>query len=484
MKILLYNDNPVVRKLVALSAQKTKDDLNVIWSIDELDNEMYDLLIVDDALYSDDVMAELKARVPFKSTLMMATRGSSVPAGFDKVIHKPFLPTDLVDLFSQIEKSLSSPSAPDTGLKDTVKAINLEDEMDDLNDTIAIDDLPDLGDLDDEELVSGIKTNILDHEEVQEVQSLLDDDDAFALDAPDVSEDDLFEGVDENLKSAVADDFSDILGDMDASEDTFESDSELLNIKNDDLDVLMNSLEEEVGAEESLELPILEEEIQMTDDASEQEEDFDDLLAGFEEEVLKPSEIDAHAEEIPELDESVFEMDEEEELGEDDLEALSVPVEDEDLLDDQGMDELEQQIQEAVNELDLGELDMALGDEELDELGIEQLGDFEGLEGLEEIDENEMKRAVGESVEEEPEVRIGHSEHTSLNVEALCEAMGDDTGEGLYVKEEESSPSATPSASDGVEALQVLLKTLANEEVVKSLKGMNISININFGNNS
>jgi hypothetical protein len=30
MKILLFNDNPVVRKLVALSAQKTKDELSVV----------------------------------------------------------------------------------------------------------------------------------------------------------------------------------------------------------------------------------------------------------------------------------------------------------------------------------------------------------------------------------------------------------------------------------------------------------------------
>ena len=40
----------------------------------------------------------------------------------------------------------------------------------------------------------------------------------------------------------------------------------------------------------------------------------------------------------------------------------------------------------------------------------------------------------------------------------------------------------TAHPQEGMEALQALLKALSNEEVAKSLKGLNISININFGN--
>ena len=96
MRILLLNDNPVVRKLVALSAQKTKDDLSVVWSVDEVQGDAYDLLIVDDAHYSDEAMSALKEKIQYTTSLLMATRGNAVPAGFDKVINKPFLPTDLV----------------------------------------------------------------------------------------------------------------------------------------------------------------------------------------------------------------------------------------------------------------------------------------------------------------------------------------------------------------------------------------------------
>lgn len=464
MKILLYNDNPVVRKLVALSAQKTKDDLNVIWSIDELDNGSYDLLIVDDALYSDEVMAELNARIPFKSTLMMATRGSSVPSGFDNVIHKPFLPTDLVDLFSQIEKSISTSSVSEPAVTTNVKAINLEDEMGDLNDTIAIDDLPDLGDLGFEEHSSEIKTNILDHEEVQEVQSLLDDDDSFALE-----KDTLLEGIEDNLKNDLADDFGDLLDDMDLEGDSFESNPETLDIETDELDALMNEI---AGDQEEVieNVPIPEEGIEMDEDTLSLNGDMDDLIGELEEDVLDPVEEMADtAQEILEMDEEDFGI--QEELDTSDLEALSASLEDEELLDDEEMNALEQKIQDAVSDLDLDDLDMEIDDPQIKDLDSAPLTHFEGLEGLEEIDEQEMKRAVGESVEDETACEPIETSVSDVEEEPLLEDQATDM-------------QAAPSSADGVEALQVLLKTLANEEVVKSLKGMNISININFGNNS
>ena len=55
MKILLLNDNPVVNKLVTLSAQKTSDELDVVNSIDDIDSRSYDLLVVDDTSYSDEM---------------------------------------------------------------------------------------------------------------------------------------------------------------------------------------------------------------------------------------------------------------------------------------------------------------------------------------------------------------------------------------------------------------------------------------------
>ena len=68
----------------------------------------------------------------------------------------------------------------------------------------------------------------------------------------------------------------------------------------------------------------------------------------------------------------------------------------------------------------------------------------------------------------------------SLCAEALDEAINESA---IFedISEIPSEMEAQPH-TEGVEALQALLKALSNENVAKSLKGLNISININFGN--
>ena len=108
------------------------------------------------------------------------------------------------------------------------------------------------------------------------------------------------------------------------------------------------------------------------------------------------------------------------------LESLPL-IEDEDLpelLSDDEFDDLEQQIQDAVGELDLDDLESTLEDTDLEEFGLDDLDSFDGMDELDGIDEREMKLAVGESVEEELSIRVGSGEHSSLDAEALSEAMG------------------------------------------------------------
>lgn len=409
MKILLLNDNPVVRKLVALSAQKTKDDLNVIWSVDEVKSDDYDLLIVDDAHYSDEAMSLLREKIHYKASLLMATRGNATPAGFDKVINKPFLPTDLVELFSQIAKDIS-PSVqeivePQTS--DTKKAIVLD--ITNLDDDLNLDDF----DIGDEENDFEAKTNVLDHEEVQELQELLDEADDFDID------DELL--LDASMEEEI--------------EETAISDEDLLN----SLDDLMSMEEEEVP------------ELQMPEVADEVD-DLDALLL----------------EGLEGLDE--------------DEEGLSEKIAD-DLLSDDEFVELEQQIQVAVE--GLGIEDLELGIDDID------MGDFASLEDLDGLSERDIKLAIGEEVEEE-EVRIGHGSHASLDTEALSEAMGDSTAtemdDELEDLDSDVETALAPrlenhsTPAEGMDALQALLRALSNADVAKTLKGLSINININFGN--
>ncbi|MFZ2888891.1 hypothetical protein [Sulfuricurvum sp.] len=427
MKILLFNDNPVVRKLVALSAQKTKDDLKVIWSVDEIEESDYDLLIIDDALYSDEAFMGLKELVTYKSLLLMATRGQAIPAGFDNVINKPFLPTDLVDMFVQIEKRIFSTQFSENTViskrventkEEPIYAIHLEETLPDvknLNDDFeffdlsSLDDEIDLKDNEEEPLISEEMENfdeipqmaVLDKEEVQEVQNLLDDTegDEWGFDEDEI--------IVKPIKEPIVEE------EVDFSRGDF-------NIN----DHLFDDIEEPI---------------------SEASDSIDDLI-------------------IPDYEEDI-------------------------LLNDEELDNLESQIQDAVNNLEAETLDkeVELDDLELNledslEVGLtlpkQEADEFDELDML---SERELKLAIGEEVDDEPEVEMDDEIMGDLdNIEPL-----EDEFEEVLGLDEEEEPVQEPIASshaEGVEALQALLKALSNEDVAKSLKGLNISININFGN--
>lgn len=457
MRILLFNDNPVVQKLVALSAQKTKDELTVASSTEDIQEGSYDLLIVDDALYSDETFAAIKEYIEFTSALLMATRGNAVPAGFNNVINKPFLPTDLVDTLIQIEKhtiaplrATSSPIAADKALEEeTPYSIDLGETLlafepggeesfseDEEADTESGLDLAEL-----ESFEEGIpKTAILDQEEVQEVRELLEDTDS-----------DMFMGEEEEILEET---FDAVKGSDMADE------GEKIEEEEFDFDLLDESNEE----------PLL------SSDSTEDEEVFDfgeemhadDIPIPQEQsDVTDPFDFDA----LDEEDAAPFGEEEmsEEESGE------------ELLLDEKEFGDLEMRIQEAVEDLEPEDLDMELDEEMLESFTSYEDESADALfDELDMLDERELKLAIGEEVETEPDVYVGESGRASIAAEALGEVMGKPVQ--WNNEEEKSSAELQTTPAEGVEALQALLKALANEDVAKSLKGLNISININFGN--
>jgi len=492
MKILLFNDNPVVRKLVALSAQKTKDDLSVIWSVDEVEESGYDLVIIDDALYSDEMFESLKEHITFRSALLMATRGKAVPAGFDNVINKPFLPTDLVDMFIQIEKKFSETSGnkpeivfAETPIKEEspVHAINLEESLPDLADeeenTFDSFDLNELDDLGEElEFNDGIEldtlnedtlgTAILDKEEVQEVQGLLDDTES---DDWDLDDEITLSGIDESNEINLTEDklsIADEIGTLEPA-NTLEELDEMSFEEDDDLGSLdeLGTVASADGEMEELdEMNLTEDDLDMSEGFGEIESLADNEDFDFEDELISTPETTASDEE-----------DADSEVSEDDLM----------LLDDEGLDDLEAQIQSAVDnmesdtldeEIDAEDFDMPLDESILEELKLPDVDDDDQLGGLDELDmldERELKLAIGEEVEDlaEPDEELFVPEETTCEEETALEALG-------AVSDDVSENNVTHA--EGVEALQALLKALSNEEVAKSLKGLNISININFGN--
>jgi len=475
MKILLFNDNPVVRKLVALSAQKTKDDLSVAWSMDEIEEGEYDLLIVDDALYSDEIFESLDEKIGAKSKLLMATRGNEIPQGFDNVINKPFLPTDLVDMFVQIQKkvvgSLKAKEDETDELSATtpVYSINLEDTLPEIKrhedgslnmDTLeSLEDDFDFGSLDDfdEKLP---ETGILDHEEVQEVQGLLDDTDEEGL------EDDILVHGIEDLSLPEEDELPEEI----TKEHTFDEDlvpdeiqGEILNF-DDILEDEILKLEEETPNKELLDEDAFED----IEFPSSFEEDVP-----LEEEELLPLNEDVGFDDLADVDEN----------GLDELDIAS-------LMDDESLNHLEAKIEDAVSglgseelerELDSDDFGLDFEDDLMEELEIKneeipvvETNHASGFDELDMLDERELKRAVGEEIEDNFE---------DIAVDEEIEMDIDDEEEAVLAEDMiESNTNESAPKVQGVEALQALLKALSNEDIAASLKGMNISININFGN--
>ncbi len=423
MNILLLNDNPVVTKLVTLSAQKTGNEILIASNIEEIPEGSYDLLIVDEALYTPVLFDELESKISFKRSLYMLSRGVASVDGFDNEVKKPFLPTDLVELLSAIAISVANVTEKQKEPEIDLDNLDLEDDLD-LDETLSatakeddldLDDLGDLDfdldsfdlndlDLDTEGSESDETASVLDQDDVDEVKNLLDetDDDELKLDELD-------------------DDFS-----------------------FDDLDLE----DEHVETKEEPKIELLEEE--KLEDELEDDFNFDDL--DLEEELLK----EVAAEEEPTIDQ----VDEPSSIEED---TLLDELNDEDF----SFDELEDKIEEAVG---------ALSSEDLEqEIDL----DLEDLSELSSLDEKSLKIALGEEVEEE-------SDEITSGDEEFKDEIIDELDDAVVVQESSSVPNieVKDETTDGIEALKTLLKALNNEDVVASLKGMNVSINISFGSNS
>ncbi len=209
MKILLLNDNPVVNKLVTLSAQKTSDELDVVDSIETLQPGEYDLLVVDDTMYNDNMFSEIKSKIMFSSSLYICSRDAAPVEAFSSTLKKPFLPTDLVELFLMFAKKADSvdvvqesvstdideleefhaEEADEELVLDEELELSLDDELEELDDDLLLEDdelmlEDDDLNLDDELLLEDDELEDLDEElllgddDIEDGESVLDDEEA------------------------------------------------------------------------------------------------------------------------------------------------------------------------------------------------------------------------------------------------------------------------------------------------------------------
>ena len=287
MKILLLNDNPVVTKLVILSAQKTDDEVVAAHSVEEVPEGEYDLLIIDDALYNAESFALLREKINFKKSLFVCSRENESEGDFSVTIKKPFLPTDMVELLTNTKRNLDTPVPEEEAMEDMSDEELLED--------LELEGLEDLENLEDEALdlddTEELGESILDDEEAQKVKVLLD------------------ETQDEEYDMAL--DLEDE-ADADISEDV-DTDTDLVELGIEENDVEEIALDEEVDMDlEELEL---DEAMGVEDEALEE----DALLeSDIEEDLLENSEEDIESQ----IEDAIEELSDEELESEVDEETL------------------------------------------------------------------------------------------------------------------------------------------------------------------
>ena len=475
MKILLLNDNPVVNKLVTLSAQKTSDELEAVENIEDIENDSYDLFVLDDTKYTQDVMNELANKITFSKSLYICSKNAEEVSGFTSTLRKPFLPTDLVDLFALLAREASTIDLDTPPVSDEVL------ELDDI-DTEELGEIDELDDLDDIEAdgeIGGIEDLDTDEDELQ-----LEDIDEIDID--DISEKIQSSQGDEDLELYKED-----IGEGDEVEGLKEMEEELE--LPDDLDLEeVDEIEALTLDEEEPELEALEDtDLELPDDLEldenltpETDEDLEDgildkddlqevqdLLEMDEEENEKEPELEGLEDTDLELPDDL-ELDEED-IGEpaqadeiEDLEETELELPD-DLEIDESVEDLETQIQTAVANLSDEELES-----EVDEAMLLDIANIDSLTS------RDLKLAIGEEVTQESTTESSQGSEVSGIEDSSLESISESD-------EETKIPTNTEitTDNDGVESLKKLLTALSNEDVAASLKGMKININISLGDN-
>ncbi len=440
MKILLVNDNPVVSKLVTLSAQKTSDQLDVVKSIDEIEIGVYDLLVLDDALFNEESLQGIKSKIDFHKSLYIHSRNAEHTDEFTATLKKPFLPTDLVELFSRFSRELKEESS-----KEKISEINLDDDFN-------LDmELEGMGD--EEHLV-------LDDDLELDEDLALDED--FLLDDELVLDEDLHLNDESEKTNSDSSSKSDEAADIDEHEefnndlleDELLIDEEAVLLEDD----LLLEDEDSNSVLDKDELQEVQDLLDETEDELEEELSMDDNL---EEELLAETNTD-----ISTQDDEEENIDEPEELNEDFLleEELSMD------------DDLETQIKNAVENLSDEDLNSELDAETLMSIAQSSIKDISGLNS------RDLKLAIGEEVDDLPQ-----EPEEMLEEESMEENFTEDVAEEIDTIEEKNeslskdNTAVNSEENEGVEALKKLLKALTNEDVAASLKGMKISINITLG---
>ena len=136
MNILLINTNPVVSRLLALCTRDEHMVLDEVKSVDAVERSGYDIVFVDEAVYTDNMISLLDEGLHIRTKVLLSYSEALV-RGFDQTVKKPFLPSHIIKILEQIE---SSKAVEDVGETELVEHSPTEE----VNEDNSLPDFPEL----------------------------------------------------------------------------------------------------------------------------------------------------------------------------------------------------------------------------------------------------------------------------------------------------------------------------------------------------
>ncbi|EAK0342896.1 hypothetical protein YO45_02175 [Campylobacter jejuni] len=427
MKILLLNENPVVSRLVGLSAKKMSYDFEELNAYSEnLGN--YDVIVVD-----SDTPAPLKIlKEKCDRLIFLAPRNQNVDIDA-QILQKPFLPTDFLNLLNN--KDANKHTSIDLPMlsNDENSCADISLDLDNLN----LDDLPDENSLD------------INSEGMEDL--------SFDDDAQDDNANKTLETQNLEQETTKEQTQEDIQTDLDLTLEDSESEKEDLSQEHTALDTepsldeLDDKNDEDLEDNKELQVNI---------------SDFDDLL------VVEEQEKEMDFDDLPEDAEFLGQAKDNEE-SEEILEEFAPVVEDiQDEMDDFTSNlSTQDQIKEELAQLD--ELDYGIDSDNSSKV----LEDFKDEPILDD-------KELGTNEEEVVVPNLNISDFDALKESDIQEALGEE----ILEKNEESIVSDATKDDSSEKIVNELSQSIAGaitssikDDTLKAvLKGMNMNININI----
>ncbi|ECL2367928.1 hypothetical protein FSL55_04510 [Campylobacter jejuni] len=434
MKILLLNENPVVSRLVSLSAKKMSYDFEELNAYSEnLGN--YDVIVVD-----SDTPAPLKIlKEKCDRLIFLAPRNQNVEDIDAQILQKPFLPTDFLNLLNN--KDANKHTSIDLPMlsNDENPYADISLDLDNLN----LDDLPDENSLD---------INSEGMEDLSFDDDAQDDNSNKTLETQNLEHDNLEqEAIKEQTQEDTQTDLDLTLEDGESEKEDLSQEHTALDTE-PSLDELDDKNDEDLEDNKELQANI---------------SDFDDLP------VVEEQEKEMDFDDLPEDAEFLGQAKDNEE-SEEVLEEFA-PVVEEDVQDE--MDDFTSNLstQDQIKE-ELAQLD------ELD-YGIDSDNSSKVLEDFKDepiLDDKEL----GTNEEEVVVPNLNISDFDTLKESDIQEALGEE----ILEKNEEPIVSDVTKDDNSEEIVNELSQSIAgaitssikDDTLKAALKGMNININISF----